>query len=150
MWPFYSSECNQTQFWLSHLIKLQKCKWKCPTGPTEQSLFWRCFFFCFHFLFWTSFPSDASSSVWRRLQKTTPSSWTRRALKVGLCCSQLPSSRCGNWSDCVICGSHRCRCLRTLCRYGLWLADWVNPCHYTHFSRVTFLSYRGDSRLCVV
>lgn len=121
---------------------------KCATNPSS---IWRCCFcFCFFLLSLPGstvaslFLSDASFSVWRRLRRTTPSSWTRRALKVGLCSPQLLHSHRGNRSDCVISGSLRRPCLSTLCRYGLWLADWVNPCHYTHFSRVTFLSCRGD------
>lgn len=129
---------------------------KCATNPSSicRCCFCFCFCFCFHFLAplldLSLFLSDASFSVWQRLQRTTPSSWTRRALKVGLCSPQLLYSHRGNRSDCVISGSLRRPCLSTLCRYGLWLADWVNPCHYTHFSRVTFLSCRGDSRLYCV
>lgn len=151
-----SKRCSQTRVGLRNL---QKCEWK---QETRNKLIFNLpvlFLFCFFFFLLLSLPgstvgslflSDASFSVWRRLRRTTPSSWTRRALKVGLCSPQLLYSHRGNRSDCVISGSLRRPCLSTLCRYGLWLADWVNPCHYTHFSRVTFLSCRGDGRLYCV
>lgn len=114
---------------------------------TDWSLFWRGFS-CSHFLFPLL---DLFSFRCKFFSLTeTPEDYTiivdEEGFKGG---SRLLSSHLGNWSDCVISGSLRRRCLSTLCRYGLWLADWVNPCHYTHFSRVTFLRCRGDGRLSV-
>lgn len=67
--------------------------------------------------------SDASSSVWRRLQRTTLSSWTRKDLKVGLSLSKVVAVATVDGDHVVFSlivssgGDFGCHCLSTLCRY---------------------------------